>query len=45
MPFSFKSLYSAPEVNPVNRKARSIPIFNVVNIYGKVLVVKSSSCL
>ncbi|QDS72528.1 hypothetical protein FKW77_000238 [Venturia effusa] len=36
MPFSFKSLYSAPEVNPVNRKARSIPIFNVVNVYGRV---------
>ena len=29
-------LYAAPEVNPVNRKARSIPFFNVVNVYGRV---------
>ncbi|KIW02470.1 hypothetical protein, variant [Verruconis gallopava] len=29
-------LWRAPEVNPVNHKARSIPIFNVANKYGRV---------
>lgn len=29
-------LWEAPEVNPVNHKARSIPVFNVVNMYGRV---------
>ncbi|KAI2618446.1 nitrate transporter [Hypoxylon sp. NC1633] len=29
-------LWVAPEVNPINRKAHSIPLFNVVNIYGRV---------
>ncbi|KAI1151982.1 nitrate transporter [Nemania diffusa] len=29
-------LWAAPEINPVNRKARSIPIFNVWNVYGRV---------
>jgi NNP family nitrate/nitrite transporter-like MFS transporter len=29
-------LYRAPEVNPVNRKARSIPALNPVNMYGRV---------
>ncbi|KAK4673312.1 hypothetical protein QC763_110780 [Podospora pseudopauciseta] len=29
-------LYAAPEVNPVNRKARAIPFFNPVNVYGRV---------
>lgn len=29
-------LWEAPEVNPINHKARSIPIFNVVNMYGRV---------
>ncbi|KAI0396662.1 nitrate transporter [Xylariaceae sp. FL0594] len=29
-------LWAAPEINPVNRKARSIPIFNVWNTYGRV---------
>lgn len=36
MALKFAHLYSAPEVNPVNRKARSIPFFNVVNVYGRV---------
>ncbi|KAI1128123.1 nitrite transporter [Nemania abortiva] len=30
------SLWAAPEINPVNRKARTIPIFNVWNVYGRV---------
>ncbi|RWA13491.1 hypothetical protein EKO27_g1590 [Xylaria grammica] len=29
-------LWAVPEVNPVNRKARSIPIFNLWNVYGRV---------
>ncbi|KAI0200354.1 nitrite transporter [Astrocystis sublimbata] len=29
-------LWATPEINPVNRKARSVPIFNLVNIYGRV---------
>lgn len=32
----FSDLYRAPEVNPVNRKARSIPALNVINMYGRV---------
>ncbi|KAF2814277.1 nitrate transporter CrnA [Mytilinidion resinicola] len=29
-------LWKAPEVNPVNKKARSIPFFNPINVYGRV---------
>ncbi|KAI5861718.1 nitrate transporter [Durotheca rogersii] len=29
-------LWAAPEVNPINRKARSIPLLNPVNVYGRV---------
>ncbi|KAI1199010.1 nitrite transporter [Nemania serpens] len=29
-------LWAAPEINPVNRKARSIPIFNIRDVYGRV---------
>jgi len=32
----FSDLYRAPEVNPINRKARSIPLFNPINMYGRV---------
>lgn len=32
----FAYLYAAPDVNPVNRKARSIPFFNPINVYGRV---------
>ncbi|KAI1773970.1 nitrate transporter [Hypoxylon cercidicola] len=28
--------WAAPEVNPINRKARSVPIFNVFDVYGRV---------
>lgn len=38
MGFEFKpvDLFRAPMVNPINRKARSIPLLNPVNIYGRV---------
>jgi MFS transporter, NNP family, nitrate/nitrite transporter len=29
-------LWQAPDVNPVNRKARAVPVLNVMNIYGRV---------
>ncbi|KAI9666385.1 MAG: hypothetical protein M1821_004321 [Bathelium mastoideum] len=29
-------LWAAPEVNPINHKARSIPVLNPVNVYGRV---------
>ncbi|KAI1142830.1 nitrate transporter [Hypoxylon sp. FL0543] len=28
--------WAAPEVNPINRKARSVPFLNVFNVYGRV---------
>ncbi|KAF1942799.1 nitrate transporter [Clathrospora elynae] len=36
MPFAFNKLWSAPEINPYNKKARSIPVFNPINKYGRV---------
>jgi MFS transporter, NNP family, nitrate/nitrite transporter len=30
------TLWQAPEVNPISRKARSIPGFNPINVYGRV---------
>jgi NNP family nitrate/nitrite transporter-like MFS transporter len=36
MGFKLASLWEAPEINPVNGKARSIPILNVFNVYGRV---------
>jgi hypothetical protein len=38
MGFKVATLWQAPEINPVNRKARSIPILNPVNKYGRVFV-------
>lgn len=32
----FTILWKAPKVNPVNRKARSIPGFNPIDLYGRV---------
>ncbi|KAK6843353.1 nitrite transporter [Apiospora arundinis] len=29
-------LWAAPEINPINGKARSIPVLNVFNVYGRV---------
>ncbi|KAF2723440.1 nitrate transporter [Polychaeton citri CBS 116435] len=36
MGFKVSSLWTAPEVNPINKKARSVPILNVLNVYGRV---------
>jgi|TARA_R110002003_G_scaffold149_3_gene13517 NNP family nitrate/nitrite transporter-like MFS transporter len=36
MGFKVNMLWSAPEVNPYNKKAKSIPVFNPVNKYGRV---------
>ncbi|KAF2015548.1 nitrate transporter-like protein [Aaosphaeria arxii CBS 175.79] len=36
MGFQLRQLWSAPEVNPYNKKAKSIPIFNPVDKYGRV---------
>ncbi|KAF7513164.1 hypothetical protein GJ744_010560 [Endocarpon pusillum] len=32
----FTTLWRAPEVNPINHKARSVPYFNPINVYGRV---------
>ncbi|ORY62194.1 nitrate transporter [Pseudomassariella vexata] len=32
----FSHLYHSPEINPISRKARSIPFLNPVNVYGRV---------
>jgi len=34
--FDITTLWKAPVVNPVNRKARTIPFLNPINIYGRV---------
>ncbi|MCJ1474131.1 hypothetical protein MMC13_002789 [Lambiella insularis] len=34
--FDVTTLWRAPEVNPINRKARSIPGLNPINVYGRV---------
>ncbi|KAL8763511.1 MAG: hypothetical protein Q9184_000723 [Pyrenodesmia sp. 2 TL-2023] len=34
--FDLALLWKEPEVNPVNRKARSIPGLNPINVYGRV---------
>ncbi|EPE29142.1 MFS general substrate transporter [Glarea lozoyensis ATCC 20868] len=36
MAFGVSSLWLAPEVNPVNFKARTIPMLNPINKYGRV---------
>ncbi|KAK3329545.1 major facilitator superfamily domain-containing protein [Apodospora peruviana] len=36
MGLRFSDLWAAPEVNPVNRKARSVPFLNPINVYGRV---------
>jgi NNP family nitrate/nitrite transporter-like MFS transporter len=36
MGFAMNKLWAAPELNPYNKKARSIPVFNPVNQYGRV---------
>lgn len=34
--FDVTLLWRAPEVNPINKKARSIPILNPIDPYGRV---------
>lgn len=36
MGFDVTTLWKAPEVNPINRKARSVPGLNPFNVYGRV---------
>ncbi|KAF2751091.1 nitrate transporter-like protein [Sporormia fimetaria CBS 119925] len=36
MGFEFRELWTAPHINPYNKKATSIPILNPVNKYGRV---------
>lgn len=36
MAFAVSTLWKAPEVNPLNHKARSIPALNLLNLYGRV---------
>lgn len=36
MGFDLGMAFRAPEVNPITRKARSIPFLNPVNMYGRV---------
>ncbi|KAK3906944.1 putative nitrate transporter [Staphylotrichum tortipilum] len=36
MGFKLAHLYTAPAVNPVTLKARSIPFFNPIDVYGRV---------
>lgn len=36
MGFKVQTLWQAPEINPVNGKARSIPVLNPFNKYGRV---------
>ena len=39
MAFSIPSLWTNPEVNPVNHKAKSIPALNPLNVYGRVFLL------
>ncbi|ROW11311.1 hypothetical protein VMCG_01569 [Cytospora schulzeri] len=34
--FTLSDLVTAPEVNPINGKARKIPVLNVIDVYGRV---------
>ena len=36
MGFQIAHLWKAPEVNPISRKARSVPMLNPINMYGRV---------
>ena len=39
MAVTFSTLWKAPEVNEVTRKARSIPALNILNVYGRVFLL------
>lgn len=34
----FEVMFAAPEINPINRKAKSVPLFNPVDKYGRVFL-------
>lgn len=34
--FRWSDLYKPPDLNPINHKARSIPVLNPINMYGRV---------
>jgi NNP family nitrate/nitrite transporter-like MFS transporter len=36
MGFDVTALWKAPRVNPITQKARSIPVLNPINLYGRV---------
>lgn len=36
MGFAPSTLWKAPVINPINQKARSIPMLNPFNVYGRV---------
>jgi hypothetical protein len=38
MGFKIAYLWQAPDINPINHKARSIPILNPFNVYGRVFL-------
>lgn len=45
MPFKISHLWTAPEVNPINRKARSIPVLNPYDKYGRTFFFSWSGFL
>lgn len=34
--FALSTLWTTPELNPLNNKARSIPVLNLANVHGRV---------
>ncbi|CAK7231853.1 hypothetical protein SCUCBS95973_008062 [Sporothrix curviconia] len=34
--FRWADLYRPPDINPINRKARSVPVLNPISMYGRV---------
>lgn len=36
MGFNVSTLWRSPEYNPINRKARSVPLLNPISVYGRV---------
>ena len=36
MGYDISTFWKAPEINPVNGKARTIPFLNPINVYGRV---------
>ncbi|KAG9257927.1 high affinity nitrate transporter NrtB [Emericellopsis atlantica] len=36
--FDIRVLWKAPELNPINKKAKSVPVLNPFNVYGRVFL-------